>query len=80
MTKAHEVGNFSIGNTVYRVYRAISGDNKFCYYTEYENPFNMGFTNFADGDIYELTDTEITEKAIAHIMGVKKALIEMGIL
>lgn len=80
MTRAKEVGNFAIGNYEYRVYRAIDGDSKFCYFTEYKSSFDMGFTNFADGDVYELADTEITEKAIAHIMGRQKALIEMGIM
>lgn len=80
MTKAKEVGNFVIGNYEYRVYRAIDGKTKFCYFTEYKSAFDMGYTNFADGDVCELTDTEITEKALAHIMEVRKDLIEMGIM
>lgn len=75
MTK--EVGNFALGNTEYRVFKAEKGFYKHCYYTHSrKNSIEHGFCNFSSNPkIFDLSDDEITNYCIKWIMEIESYLL-----
>lgn len=76
MTKVKQVGNFVIGNTQYLVHKVNQNGYKYCTYS-CQDSSSFGRTNFADEDVFNLTDEEITVEALKFVVDVQQQIKEI---